>query len=127
MVSFPPDYSIRIPAPDIAALEQLAQFSTPDGVLCVYWSRDTHQAILEFNDKYFIQNDGYITDSVAEILGIKESLIMVGNLTVGNLFDSSSLSPADPEIARSIYDCKWSDYTCDYMFMQADLDYPYDD
>ena len=127
MSSFSPNYSVRIPAPDVATLEQLAQFDTPDGLLQAFWVRDTRQVVLEFGDKWYIQGDGYILDSVAEILCIKESVINVHNLKAGNLFDPSTFDEADPEMARQIYNCMWSDFTCDYMIMQADLDYPYDD
>lgn len=136
MASFSTNYSVRIPMPDIAAhdgvaLEQLAQFTTPDGLIAVYWIRSTNQAVFEFGDKWYIQNDGYITDSIAEILGVKESVIKVKNLRVGERVGSISepfvFNYADPEMARQFYTCFWSDYTCDYMIMQADLDYPYDD
>ncbi len=125
MSSFP-SYSIHIPKPDIDGIEQLAQFGTPDGPIAVFWIRDTHQVVLEFDDEWYIQSDGYITDSVAEILGVKASVIDVENLCVGNKFDMSTFDFADPEMARQIYNCTWSDYTCDYMILQADLYYPYD-
>ncbi len=121
------NYSIPIPAPSMDDLEQLAQFSTPDGVLCVYWKRETQQAILEFNDHYYVQNDQYITDALAEILNIREPTIVVKDLRVGNMFEVDKLDYADSEMVQSIYNCKWSDYTCDYLIMQADLDYPCDD
>jgi hypothetical protein len=132
------NYSICIPMPNISArsgdesdepnaLEQLAQFTSPDGLIAVYWMRSTNQAVLEFQDKWYIQNDCYITDSIAEILGVKESSITVTNLLAGNKFDPSSLTYADSEMVRQIYKCTWSDYTCDHMLMQADLYYPYED
>ena len=125
MASITTNYSVCIPTPDVnSALEPLAQFTTPDGLVDVYWIRSTNQAVLEFNAKWYIQNDCYITDSIAEILGIKESGITVRNLRAGAMFDSCSY--ADSEMTRQFYKCMWSDYTCDHMFMQADLDYPYD-
>ena len=127
MASPSSNYSVRIPMPDVAALEQLAQFYTPDGVLEAFWICDTRQVVLQFGANWYIQNDGYILDSVAEILCIKESVITVNNLKAGNLFDPSTFSYADPEMENQIYNCMWSDYTCDHMIMQADLDYPYDD
>lgn len=126
MTSISPVYSVRIPQPDVAALEQLAQFDTPDGLLEVFWIPGTRQVVLEFCDEWYIQNDGYILDSVSEILGIKESVIHVDNLKAGNRYDPSTFSYADPEMARQIYNCMWSDYTCDHMILQADLSYPYD-
>ena len=127
MSSILPIYSVRIPKPDVAALEQLAQFDTPDGLLQVFWIENTRQVVLEFSDEWYIQNDGYITDSVAEVLAVKESVINVKNLKAGNRYDPSTFSYADPEMERQIYNCMWSDYTCDHMIIQADLDYPYDD
>lgn len=127
MASFSTNYSIPIPTPDVAPLEQLAQFTTPDdGLILVYWIRNTQQVVLEYGDQWYIQNDGYITDSIAQILNVKESVITIDNLCVGNIFDSSSFKYSDPEMSRHIYTCCWSDYTCDYLIMQADINYPYD-
>lgn len=126
MASISSNYSVRIPKPDVAALEQLAQLDTQDGLLEVFWIRGTRQVVLVFGDEWYIQNDGYILDSVSEILGIKESVITVSNLKAGNRYDPSTFSYADAEMARQIYNCMWSDYTCDHMILQADLSYPYD-
>ena len=117
----------RIPKPNLSGMEQLAQFVSCDGVLNVYWVRDIKQVILEFNDRWYTQNDGYITDSIAEILAIKESTITFHNLRTSNLFDPAKFKYADDEMSNVIHICTWSDYACDYMFMRADLDYPYDD
>jgi hypothetical protein len=114
---------IRIPMPDVVAIEQLAQFSTPNGLICVYWVRDTKQAVFEHKDNWYIQNDSYIIDALSEILGIKESNITVDNLLTGNMHDASSFCYADTAMSNGIYQCKWSDYTCDYLIMQADVDY----
>ena len=121
------NYSIPIPTPSMDDLEKLAQFSIPDGVVCVYWKRETQQAIIELNDAYFVQNDQYITDALAEILNIRESTIVVKDLRVGNIFELGKLDYADSEMVQSIYKCKWSDYTCDYLVMQADLHFQHDD
>ncbi len=119
---------IRIPMPDMDGIEQLAQFSSPDGLIAVYWMRDTKQAVFEYNDNWYIQDDTYILDALSEILGIKESRITVKDLIIRNKNDYSSTSCyADEVLSNAIYHCKWSDYTCDYLIMQADLDYPYDD
>ena len=118
---------ISIPVPDNEGIEQLAQISTPDGLICVYWVRDTKQAVFEYGDKWYIQDDTYIIDAVSEILGINDSAITVKNLIVGNMHDPTSFNYADDVMSDAIYNCKWSDYTCDYMIMQADVNYPYDD
>jgi hypothetical protein len=118
---------IRIPMPDIDGIEQLAQFSTPDGLICVYWVRDTKQAVFEYNDNWYIQDDTYILDALSEIVGIKESKITVNDLVTGNMHDPTTFTYADEALSNAIYHCKWSDYTCDYLIMQAYLDYPYDD
>ena len=118
---------LRIPKPNLSGMEQLAQLASYDGVLNVYWVRDIAQVLLEFNDRWYTQNDGYITDSIAEILAIKESTITFHNLRTSNLFDPAKFKYADDEMSNGIYICTWSDYACDYMCMRADLDYPYDD
>jgi hypothetical protein len=118
---------IRIPMPDVEGIEQLAQIGTPDGLICVYWVRDTNQAVFEYGTKWYIQDDTYILDAMSEILGIKESKITVMNLIVGNMNDPTTFNYADEALSNAIYNCKWSDYTCDYLIMKADLDYPYDD
>lgn len=120
-------YSVRIPEPSMKVLEQLAQFSTSDGRdLNVYWNRSSNQAILHFGENWYIQNDRYILDSISEIVGVKESVIYVRNIYAGNMYDLSTFKLMDAEMARAFYNCKWSDYTCDYIILKADLWYPLD-
>jgi hypothetical protein len=92
----------------------------------VFWLRDTKQAVIEFDDEWYIQGDDYIVDSIAEIVGVKGSVITATNLRAGNMFDPSSFAYADPVMSRSFTNCMWSDFTCDYMILCADLHYPTD-
>ncbi len=109
----------------MAELEQFAQFSTHDGVVCVYLNRSSQQVILERNGEWTIQDDGYITDSLAEVLAIKGSTIHVRQLSMCNMYDpASSFEHLDDEMVNHFYNCKWSDYTCDYLLLQGDLSYP---
>lgn len=131
-MSTAPTYCYLIPRPSFEddTLEQLAQFTTQsDGFITVYWIRATKQVVInqEFpwrsEEKWYIQPDGYITDSIAEIVGVKQSVIEVQNFNVGHSYDMSTFHPQDEEMTNNFYNCKWSDYTCDHLIMQGCLVY----
>lgn len=124
-------YSVSIPKPSFEDdnLEQLAQFSVHnDGVICAFWNRSTKQVILNYDDEWFIQDDGYIVDALGEILGVKGSVIQAENLSMWNVHDPGmSFEAFDNILTNRFYECKWSDYTCDYLVLQGDIHYPFYD
>jgi hypothetical protein len=129
-----PAYSLTIPIPSLEedTIKQLGQFITEcDGTLCVYWNTATKQVIINqlkdwgTKDAWYIQPDGYITDSIGEILAVKESLIGIYNLRVGHSYDMSTFTFQDNDMTNNFYSCKWSDYACDHLIMQGNLKYPY--
>lgn len=127
-----PSYTVRIPTPsaaEIANLWQVGQFNTPySGLLNVYWINSTKQVLLHMGSSWYIQDDGYITDSLADMLNVRKSILEVENMRVGvnipDMFDYNV--PADDEMYRQIHKCTWSDYTCDFMTICADLYFPID-
>lgn len=120
-------YSVRIPTPAFAdedGLEQLAQFTTPDGVVAAYWIRSRKEVVLEYKGVWTLQSDGNVLDSVAEVLGLKKSSV----ITVQDLFFFEKPGHGklqDDETHNAFYMCDWSDYACDRIAIQADLTYPY--
>lgn len=127
-----PAYSLSIPCPSFEddVLKQLAQFTTEsDVILTVYWNAETKQVILcehtpWSKDKWYIQPDGYITDSLAEIISVKASLIDVHNLRVGHSYDMSTFCLQNNDMTNNFYACTWSDYACDHLILQGHLVYP---
>jgi hypothetical protein len=122
-------YSIPIPRPDLTSddIEQLAQITTPDGLVCVYWIRATNQAVFNYGDSWYIQPNANILYAISEIVGVKESVIDVINLYVGNRHDyANTFKLEDLTFTKWFYECTWTDYTCDYNIIQADLTYPVD-
>ena len=120
-------YSVSIPEPVFPGkLEQLAQFDTPDGVVCAYWHRPARQVVLEHEGKFTIQPDGNVVESIAELLGVrKASLINMSDLFFFEKPGHGKLQ--DDDTHNHFYDCDWSDYACDHIAIQARLTYPYDD
>lgn len=124
-------YSVSIPMPSFEddTLKQMAQFNIHNnGVISVFWNRDTKQIILNKNDEWWIQDDGYIVDALGEILGVKGSIIQAGNMSMWNIHDrDGSFEAFDNIMTNHFYDCKWSDYSCDYLVLQGDIWYPFYD
>lgn len=84
--------------------------------------------ILNYDDEWFIQDDGYIVDALGEILGVKGSVIQAENLSMWNVHDPGmSFEAFDNILTNRFYECKWSDYTCDYLVLQGDIHYPFYD
>lgn len=122
-------YSNPIPCPnfDLDDIEQLAQFSTPDGRIAVYWIRSTKQAVFNYGDRWYIQPNANILFAISEIVGVKPSVIDVINLYVGNRHDyANTVKRQDGTFTQWFHECEWTDYTCDYNIIQADLTYPVD-
>ena len=107
-------------------LEQLAQFRVDnDSIIYAFWNRDTNQVILNNNDGWWIQDDGYIVDALGEILHIKGSIIQAGNMCMWNKNGpEQSFEAFNDVMIDYFYDCKWSDYTCDYLVLQGDIGFP---
>jgi hypothetical protein len=122
-------YSIPISMPDLSSdsIEQLAQISTPDGIVVIYWLRSTQQAVLNYGDRWYIQPNGNILHAIAEVVGVKNSTIQVDRLYVGNRHKyEETVKLQDENYTQWFYECEWTDYTCDYNIIQADIHYPVD-
>lgn len=120
-------YSVRIPEPVFPGeLEQLAQFDTPDGIVCAYWHRPTKQVVLERNGEFTIQPDGNVVESIAELLSVRKASLI--NMTELFFFEKPGHGKLQDIATHSaFYECEWSDYACDRIAIQARLTYPYDD
>lgn len=114
---------LRIPMPDMYTVQQLAQITTRDGHIEAYWWRECRKAVLEYNGEWYLVNDGYITDAVAELLGVKESTMKVARLVQFDT-DSTPREVQDDQEMNGLLECAWSDYGSDCMAFQAEFDYP---
>jgi hypothetical protein len=111
---------ISTPIPPPAAesgLFGLAWFSTPLGPLTVYWW-DLYKSVvlhISYSNLWFIQNNGLIRDSIADIFNWESSLITADELqqfryTSGFTGGYYNL-PED--LTSKFLECEWSDYACD--------------
>jgi len=127
-------YSVSIPKPSSSLfrqdrLQQIAQISTPQGVVDVLWRHGTiRQVVLSYKDHWFIQPDGNIARSIGAIFGWNSRPgVDVSNLFV---FQPSVAKGecayrhgkvADDELLHNLTSCDWSDYALDRMVFQADI------
>ena len=113
-------YSISIPEPSHADLEQLAQILSPAGIICAWWRRAERQVVLELKDKWYIQPNGLITESLGNLLGVPDYQIVCRGLF---FFETPGHGKAvDNEMALGFYNCEWSDYASDRISIQFDLE-----
>ncbi len=127
-------YSISIPRPSSShfrqdRLQQLAQISTPDGVVDVLWRHGSiRQVVLSYKDHWFIQPDANIARSIGAIFGWN----MRPGVDVSNLFVFQPNAArnecsyrhgkaGDDELLANLTQCDWSDYALDRMVFQADM------
>jgi hypothetical protein len=113
-------YSISIPEPSYTDMEQLAQILSPAGVISAWWRRAQRQVVLELNDKWYIQPDGLVTESLGNLLGVPDYQIVCRGLF---FFETPGHGKAvDNETALAFYNCDWSDYASDRISIQFDLE-----
>jgi hypothetical protein len=113
-------YSISIPEPSYTDLEQLAQILSPAGVISAWWRRAERQVVLELNDKWCIQPNGLVTESLGYLLGVPDYQIVCRGLF---FFETPGHGKAvDNETALGFYNCEWSDYASDRISIQFDLE-----
>ncbi len=128
MLSIP--VPVRIPTPsfeDGTDLKQLAQITTPDGILEAFWMPDQRNVVVEYSGAWYLLPDCNIVESIGEIVAIKASKINLESLTLfEGCFPHSVVTAGDDQDCNHFYDCDWSDYACDHMAFQANLHYPYD-
>lgn len=113
-------YSISIPVPSTTDLEQLAQILSPAGIISAWWRRAERQVILNLNDKWYLQPDWLITDSLGNLLGVPDYQVVCRGLF---FFETRGHGKSvDNDTAMAFYNCDWSDYASDRIAIQFDLE-----
>jgi hypothetical protein len=114
-------YSIPIPEPSLGDLQQLAQFSTPEGVFAVSWMPKTEQVVIQHGDDWYIQPNARIEESLSTLICCKTHDLHANGLF---LFDRDYRNgkAADMDMERGLLDCEWSDYAHDKMVFQANIE-----
>ena len=115
-------YTIPIPEPrHISDLQQLAQITTPDGVVDIHWIKNTSQVVIHFDDEWHIQPNGRIDESIGNYLGYDVLDMKVSGMF---LFDRefNHGKSAPEEMEKQLLGCEWSDYALDKMIFQVKLD-----
>jgi len=122
MVTITTFYSIPIPEPVSSADQnELAQIMTPDGPVRVRWMNSTGQVILCYNGAWYIQPNARIEDSIASLMGYHPVDMRPSGML---LFDRDYHhgKAAEEREERAVLDCEWSDYACDKMLFQVNVD-----
>ena len=114
-------YSIPIPEPSVAELQQLAQFTTPEGVFAVSWMPKTEQVIIQHGNDWYIQPNARIEESLSTLICCKTHDLHANGLF---LFDRDYRNgkAADTNMEQSLLECEWSDYAHDKMVFQANIE-----
>jgi len=107
--------------------EQLAQISSKnDGwTMELFWLPATRQVLfnipegLQIKAGLYVQPDGAITHSLAHCLGVPQQFIVVHNFAV---FNYGKVEFCTDAMRLGFYDCAWSDYTCDGLALQFDVE-----
>ena len=122
MAIFNTFYCVPIPPPAMNAdLQQLAQITTPDGVVDVQWMKKTSQVVLRIDDDWYIQPNGRIDESIGTLMAYDPLDMRASALF---LFDRTYThgSSAAEELEQSLLGCEWSDYAHDKMVFQAKVE-----
>lgn len=113
-------YSIPIPEPIAAAVEQLAQIQYRDEIISAYWYGETRQVLLRRDDDWFIQPNGSVLRSLAALLRCSPHHLAASNLF---FFEAPGRGVAvDNYLGLAFYSCEWSDYACDRIAVQFNLE-----
>ena len=122
MAFFNTFYSVSIPEPVVSAdLQQLAQITTPDGVVDVQWMKKTHQVVLHIEDEWYIQPNGRIDESISALMAYNPLDLHVSGLFLFDRTYTHGSSAAD-DLEDKLLGCEWSDYAHDKMVFQANID-----
>ena len=118
---------VPIPSPEQPGdLEQLAQISTPDGVVEVFsfCYREKRRFVFQLGDDWYTAEDCNIVDCIGEIVAVKSSKInLMGDVY---FYERCGKWGTADEITRGFYECDWTDYASDGMVFQATVQYPLD-
>lgn len=114
-------YSIPIPKPQLTECQQLAQFTTPEGILDVSWMPKTEQVVIRHGDDWYIQPNARIDESLSVFIGCRTYDLHSSGLF---LFDRDYRQgkAASDDMERGLLDCEWSDYAHDKMTFQAHIE-----
>jgi len=114
-------YSIPIPEPLIKGLQQLAQFSTPEGIFDVFWVPKMDQVVIRYGNDWYIQPNARIEDSLSTLICCNTYDLHANGLF---LFDREYRhgKAADEYMEKKLLECEWSDYAHDKMVFQANID-----
>lgn len=117
-------HTIPIPEPVLPGqLEQLSQIHVHLGneikIIAVYWMRSTHQAVCNFDGKWYIQSDQNIMNGIARIIKYEKNIEL---LTMDDLFVFETPGhghAADDQLVNDFRNCEWSDYASDRLVFQC--------
>jgi len=114
-------YSIPIPEPSVAELQQLAQFATPEGVFDVSWMPKTEQVVIRHGEDWYIQPNARIEESLSTLICCKTHDLHANGLF---LFDRDYRNgkAADTNMEQGLLECEWSDYAHDKMVFQVNIE-----
>ena len=122
MAIFNTFYCVPIPRPSLGAeLQQLAQITTPDGVVDVQWMKQTSQVILRIDNEWYIQPNGRIDESISTLMAYNPLDMRASGLFLFDRTYAHGVSAAE-DLEEKLLECEWSDYAHDKMVFQAKLD-----
>lgn len=111
-------YSYEIPRPDLYVRRiatPIADLTYGSNCLHAYWIKNTKQVLLCSNGQWVIQPNGPIQQSLTAFFG---STPCVASLQV---FEPESSEPCSTDQIDQVYECEWSDYACDNLFIRSTL------
>lgn len=122
MAIFKTFYCVPIPEPALGVdLQQVAQITTPDGVVDVQWMPSSSQVVLRIENEWYIQPNGRIDESIGRLMAYDTNDMTVSNMVLfDHTYDNGHM--AADELEQKVLSCEWSDYAHDKMVFQAKLD-----
>lgn len=108
-------------------MNNLAQISTPVGLVKVYWVPTERSVLFEHNKQWTRKADGNIYETLSSVVYPNDSThsLMIDDVTVFEGLPSVQSfrggSAADASLMTSLPSCDWSDYGIDLMAFRATL------
>jgi hypothetical protein len=123
LLSLSMSYTIIPPPASLEVFQRVAFLMTPRGPLNVYWWAATRSVLIheKRSFRWLLFDDGPIGTMLANVLQTESPLTLSKNTRLYEGYQQQAGVDIPDEVYQTFFDCEWSDYSCDGLFVSGSI------
>lgn len=116
-------YTIIPPPASLEVFQRVAFLMTPHGPLNIYWWATTRCVLVheKRSCRWLLFEDVRISSMLATVLQTESPLILSKNTRLYEGYQHQDGVDIPDNIYQTFFDCEWSDYSCDGLFLSGSI------